>query len=84
MLANKYILDKIESFDIGEPNILSDHHLVSFSLSTHLPSDCNEDAPSKQEQYQWDCIEPVHEISNNVVFATGKVSDQPAHVRSLI
>ena len=59
VLANKYILDKIESFDIGEPNILSDHHLVSFSLSTHLPSDCNEDAPSKQEhadyKYQWDC-----------------------------
>ena len=49
VLANKYILDKIESFDIGEPNILSDHHLVSFSLSTHLPSDCNEDAPCKQE-----------------------------------
>ena len=29
-------------------------------------------------------IEPVHEISNNVVCATGKASDQPAHVRSLI
>ena len=59
VLANKYILDKTESFDIGEPNILSDHHLVSFSLLTHLPSDCNEDAPIKQEhadyKYQWDC-----------------------------
>ena len=29
-------------------------------------------------------IEPVHEISNNVVCATGKASDQPAHTRSLI
>ena len=29
-------------------------------------------------------IEPVHEISNNVVCATSKVSDQPAHMRSLI
>ena len=28
--------------------------------------------------------EPVHEISNNVVYATSKASDQPAHTRSLI
>ena len=28
--------------------------------------------------------EPVHEISNNVVCATGKASDQPANTRSLI
>ena len=32
------------------------------------------------------CIsnEPVHEISNNVVCATSKASDQPAHTCSLI
>ena len=29
-------------------------------------------------------IEPVHEISNNLVCATSKASDQPAHMRSLI
>ena len=29
-------------------------------------------------------FEPVHEISNNVVCATSKASDQPAHRRSLI
>ena len=29
-------------------------------------------------------IEPVHEISNNVVCAISKASDQPAHTRSLI
>ena len=29
-------------------------------------------------------IEPVHEISNNVVCVTSKASDQPAHTRSLI
>ena len=29
-------------------------------------------------------IEPQHEISNNVVCATSKASDQPAHTRSLI
>ena len=28
--------------------------------------------------------EPVHEISNNVVCATSRASDQPAHTRSLI
>ena len=28
--------------------------------------------------------EPVHEISNNVVCATSKASNQPAHTRSLI
>ena len=27
---------------------------------------------------------PVHEISNNLVCATSKASDQPAHTRSLI
>ena len=27
---------------------------------------------------------PVHEISNNVICATSKASDQPAHTRSLI
>ena len=29
-------------------------------------------------------FEPVHEISNNVVFVTSKASDQPAHMRCLI
>ena len=29
-------------------------------------------------------IEPVHEISNNVVCTTSKASDQPVHTRSLI
>ena len=29
-------------------------------------------------------IEPGHEILNNVVCGTSKVSDQPAHMRSLI
>ena len=31
-----------------------------------------------------DKIEPRHKISNNVVCATSKDSDQPAHTRSLI
>ena len=29
-------------------------------------------------------LEPVHEISNNVVCATSKASDQTAHMRSVI
>ena len=29
-------------------------------------------------------FKPVHEISNNVVCATSKASNQPAHMRSLI
>ena len=29
-------------------------------------------------------FELQHEISNNVVYATSKTSDQPAHTRSLI
>ena len=32
----------------------------------------------------WQKNEPVHEISNNVVCATSKASDQPAHTGSLI
>ena len=28
-------------------------------------------------------LEPPHEISNNMVYATSKGSDQPAHMRSL-
>ena len=43
-------------------------------LRTNVPN------PSKKLK----SIEPVHEISNNVVCATNKASDQPAHTRSLI
>ena len=34
--------------------------------------------------YSFYIIEPVREISNNLVCATSKASDQPAHTRSLI
>ena len=39
------------------------------------------------ERFRWiECflLEPVHKTSNNVVCATSKASDQPAHTRSLI
>ena len=35
------------------------------------------------ENHKW-LYEPRHEIFNNVVCATGKGSDKPAHTRSLI
>ena len=41
----------------------------------------------KYEKYMQEkeiIYKPGHEISNNVVFATSKVSDQPVHGRSLI
>ena len=39
----------------------------------------------KGEEKQMHCkFEPVHEISNNMVCATSKASDQPARMRSLI
>ena len=37
-----------------------------------------------QSNYMQKLNEPRHEISNNVVCATSKGSDQPAHTRSLI
>ena len=39
VLASRSVLTKIESFDVGEPNILSDHHLISISLSMHADTD---------------------------------------------
>ena len=45
--------------------------LICFPLGAHISF------PKKPQ-------EPRHEISNNVVFSTSKVSDQPAHTRSLI
>ena len=39
---------------------------------------------SGKNLWYWSILEPVREISNNVVCATSKASDQPAHTRSLI
>ena len=40
---------------------------------------------SSQSNFGMYCtVEPRHEISNNVVCATSKTIDQPAHMRSLI
>ena len=42
------------------------------------------DKQSTRNGYTKVSNEPVHEISNNVVYATSKGSDQPAHTRSQI
>ena len=51
-----------------------------FDIKRHLPSIVYVSGQSCQTI----SYEPVHEISNNVVCATSKASDQPAHTRSLI
>ena len=46
---------------------------------------CSDTEVGKQGDLQvYNIIEPRHEISNNLVCATSKASDQPAHMRSLI
>ena len=62
------------SFDCNPQTIL-----VTF-LQFELNTLCAPPPPRKG----WEIYEPVHEISNNVVCATSKASDQPAHTRSLI
>ena len=66
-----------------------DKHSTTEPLRTHLLFDTHEistnvinffvETKSCQQPY-----EPWHGVSNNVVCATSKVSDQPAHTRSLI
>ena len=69
--------------------------LVTLVEKRGLPSDSTyvlEAEPGKPDIIRRDdgvnmrsvIIKPVHEISNNLVFATSKASDQPAHTRSLI
>ena len=52
---------------------------ISTNTKVHL-----EPMAKKKKDILLNSNEPVHEISNNVVCATSKASDQPAHMRSLI
>ena len=45
---------------------------------------CLPSAGGKRPELHIITFEPVHEICNNVVCATSKISDQPAHMRSLV
>ena len=66
--------------------ILTEHHLEFLSLK----GGCRDSSKSTHVKmpHCWKshalAHEPVHEISNNVVCATSKASDQPAHMHSLI
>ena len=50
---------------------------TKYSITKQVPN-------SESPQTMGATIEPRHEISNNVVCATSKASDQHAHTRSLI
>ena len=66
--------------------LLTEHHLVVLSLTTGY-RDLSVSTLVKMSNC-WKshaaALEPVHGISYNVVCATSKASDQPAHTRSLI
>ena len=64
-------------------------HVAVFNANTHSDdcycSPCGWKIPLvKRGSRMYTIIEPPHEIFNNVVCATIKASDQPAHTRSLI
>ena len=54
------------------------------NLGSRIFTQTKKDAYIKTNNTVIKVNEPVHEISNNVVCATSKASDQPAHTRSLI
>ena len=58
-------------------SLLSDDPQLNRISNLQCPAIC-------ARAYDTHIFEPVHDISNNVVCATNKVSDQPAHTRSLI
>ena len=70
-------------------NVVMEHSKFSFKcvvtvLVIHVLDDSDNGRMSPNFKYIRDItiIEPVHETSNNVVCATSKASDQPAHTRS--
>ena len=58
-------------------------HLPISCLGSCVVLDCI-DSWSLPFSLLWFQFEPVHEISNNVVCATSKTSDQPAHTRKSV
>ena len=58
--------------------------LRTHALKIHISSICAPEIGAALCSKVHLSFEPVHEISNNVVCATSKASDQPAHTRSLI
>ena len=69
-----------ESISRHRVNFYLENKIYKYIFSVHA----NEKENIYQYLYLLTYIEPVHEISNNVVCATSIASDQPAHTRSLI
>ena len=86
--SHGYVESKPCGFFKKQPSQQTDsgHHRTAREMpfEWHFPG-----GPKVVCVYMLTCIfiiiinEPVHEISNNVVSATSKASDQPAHTRSL-
>ena len=63
----------------------NDHTCLFHCINTCLTSSCSNSFLGTRQilMHEKTCVipifEPVHEISNNVVYATSKASDQPAH-----
>ena len=67
-----------------QPEFQSNQHrklIQPFSLMIMLYMEFDE---NWQTEFRDILLEPWHGISNNVVCATSKASDQPGHMRSLI
>ena len=68
----RYGVSSVNSLDIGTLVVFSSHQRRILKLSNEGPC------------FLYIIIAPRHEICNNVVCATRKASDQPAHTCSLI
>ena len=65
--------------------LLTEHHLEFISLTGGCRGSSESTLVKMTNCWKSHAMaQPVHEISNNVVCATSKASDQPAHTRSLI
>ena len=66
--------------------LLTEHHFVFLSVKGGCRGSSESTHVKMPHCWKYYAVahEPVHEISNNVVCATSKGSDQPEHTRSLI
>ena len=68
-------------FDKNKPALMEIYNNITSKPYSSVMVDNKADTQSKLRSENF---EPMHEISNNVVCATSKAYDQPAHTRSLI
>ena len=74
-------IGRVNKQDRFQPKTENISWLGTTKLSANLKSLCDNGFRKVDDIFTF---EPQHEISNNVVCATSKGSDQPAHTRSLI